>query len=218
MKNIDKWRETKWHLSKNGQLEPLGVNYFSEHVASLQAHAYMRLCDRFLGGRIADLGCGEVPMYMLYRAYDPNPLCVDWGESQHDTGHADLRIDLGKPWSPDDEVDTVCLWDVLEHLPNPRHVIWAARDMLKGGYLIGGVPFMYWLHEQPHDYARYTEHGLRHLFEEAGLHVDEITPYGDGRDVLIDVCQKLGVPVPTESVGGRAAKLPIGYTFACHAN
>jgi hypothetical protein len=44
--------------------------------------------------------------------------------------------------------------------------------------LILSAPFQFRLHEQPHDYYRYTSHGLRHLLDEAGLDVEEITQQG----------------------------------------
>jgi hypothetical protein len=40
------------------------------------------------------------------------------------------------------------------------------------------APFAFRLHEEPHDYFRYTSHGLRCLLEGAGLRVVEIRPYG----------------------------------------
>jgi len=39
------------------------------------------------------------------------------------------------------------------------------------------VPFLYWLHQEPHDYVRYTEHGMRQLLRDAFVDID-ITGYG----------------------------------------
>ncbi len=47
-----------------------------------------------------------------------------------------------------------------------------ARVLKPGGLLILLAPFQFRLHEQPHDYFRYSSHGLRHLCEEAGLDVE----------------------------------------------
>jgi hypothetical protein len=47
------------------------------------------------------------------------------------------------------------------------------------------------LHEEPHDYFRYTEHALTSLIESAGLVSVEIYPYGGGADVLIDMGNKI---------------------------
>ena len=37
--------------------------------------------------------------------------------------------------------------------------------------LILTAPFQFRLHEEPHDYFRYSPHGLRQLCEDAGLEV-----------------------------------------------
>jgi hypothetical protein len=74
------------------------------------------------------------------------------------------------------------------------------------------VPFYYWLHEEPHDYYRYTEHGLRFLIEGAGLGVAVLEPVGGAAEVLADVAGKHLAFVP--AVGGAAARL-LGR--ACYA-
>ena len=58
------------------------------------------------------------------------------------------------------------------------------------GKLILSVPFLYWLHEQPHDYYRYTEFALRRFCELAGLEILELSPYGGLPEVLVDLTSK----------------------------
>jgi len=38
------------------------------------------------------------------------------------------------------------------------------------------VPFMWWVHEAPHDYFRYTRYGLQYMFEKAGFTEVTVTP------------------------------------------
>jgi hypothetical protein len=52
------------------------------------------------------------------------------------------------------------------------------------------VPFLYWLHEQPHDYFRYTEHALKMLVERAGLRLVALEGLGGAPHVLADVAGK----------------------------
>ena len=40
------------------------------------------------------------------------------------------------------------------------------------------VPFLARLHEEPHDYFRYTRHGLRQLLNDGGFEIDAITETG----------------------------------------
>jgi SAM-dependent methyltransferase len=74
--------------------------------------------------------------------------------------------------------DTVLCFEVLEHLAAPERALGAMAEVLRpGGKLLVTVPHLSRLHEEPHDYFRYTGYGLRALTERAGLEVLEITPY-----------------------------------------
>jgi hypothetical protein len=52
------------------------------------------------------------------------------------------------------------------------------------------TPFLYWLHEKPHDYFRLTEFALRRFCDEAGLEVVSLDTYGGAPDVVIDIVAK----------------------------
>lgn len=65
----------------------------------------------------------------------------------------------------DSTVDAVFCLEVLEHVARPDAAAAAIRRVLRpGGLLVGSTPFLLGIHDQPHDYYRYTSHGLRHLF------------------------------------------------------
>ena len=65
----------------------------------------------------------------------------------------------------DQEFDVVVCANVLEHLREPQLAVDAiARALRPGGIALVTVPMMYPLHDEPSDYWRITEHGLRHLF------------------------------------------------------
>lgn len=52
------------------------------------------------------------------------------------------------------------------------------RVLKKDGYLILTVPKIGELHEEPHDYYRYTKYGLRYLAEKCGFEIKYIKPRG----------------------------------------
>ena len=52
------------------------------------------------------------------------------------------------------------------------------------------VPFFYWLHEQPHDYYRFTEFGLRKLLESVGLTITLLEPMGGVPEIMADMFAK----------------------------
>ncbi len=75
--------------------------------------------------------------------------------------------------------DSVVLLDVLEHLSAPSDAMAEAHRVLKpGGVLVMQVPFLYPLHDQPHDFQRWTEHGLRALFGTHHFSIDSMTRHG----------------------------------------
>jgi SAM-dependent methyltransferase len=68
---------------------------------------------------------------------------------------------------------------VLEHTPNPAELVKEmARVLADDGRLILSAPFQFRLHEEPHDYFRYSPHGLRALCNDAGLEIVDVHPMG----------------------------------------
>lgn len=75
------------------------------------------------------------------------------------------------------QYDTVLCSEVLEHLPRPEAALAEIFRVLRpNGHLLLTVPFLSRLHEEPSDYFRYTEHGLREMLARQGFEVEEITP------------------------------------------
>ncbi len=58
----------------------------------------------------------------------------------------------------------------IEHLPEPGCALAElARTLEPGGLLLIAAPHEWEVHQSPHDYFRYTRHGLGYLLEKAGL-------------------------------------------------
>jgi SAM-dependent methyltransferase len=78
-----------------------------------------------------------------------------------------------------DGFDAVLATQVLEHLREPGRFLAEVRQVLRpGGTLWLTAPMTFREHQAPHDYWRFTSHGLRHLLETAGLRVVSIEPQG----------------------------------------
>ena len=83
----------------------------------------------------------------------------------------------------DASFDTILLLDVLEHVAYPESVLAeAARVMRRGGRLLLTIPFAYPMHDVPHDFQRFTEHGLAHRIRECGLHATVIHEVGNASE------------------------------------
>lgn len=76
-----------------------------------------------------------------------------------------------------DSVDAIACLEVLEHVERPERVISEAGRVLRpGGLYIVSTPFIYPMHDRPMDFRRYSPHGLRLAFSDAGLEVVAIRP------------------------------------------
>ena len=67
----------------------------------------------------------------------------------------------------------------LEHVREPARVLAEiARALEPGGRLLLVAPHEWEVHQAPHDYYRYTRHGLEYLLEKAGLGAVSVRPVG----------------------------------------
>lgn len=66
---------------------------------------------------------------------------------------------------------------MLEHLREPGKALREiARVMRPQGGVLLSMPFLYPIHDAPHDYQRYTAHGLEREMRAAGLRIDFLQP------------------------------------------
>ncbi len=195
MKNPERWRPTKFVMqgqSLRASREATAVSPGSRFVADLLAARYQALLDGHARGRLVDLGAGSAPLYGVYRELVDTVTCVDWPESAHLGEHIDVYADLDSrlPLNAD-SYDTVLLTDVLEHVYRPHQLLREiARILSPGGKLLLAVPFFYWIHEAPHDYARYTGFMLRRLCDDSGLSVQLLEETGGSPEIVLDMLGK----------------------------
>jgi len=135
-------------------------------------------------GRLLDVGCGDKPYEAIFRPHVREYVGVEHADtfgltSASHRGKADLLYEGDRLPFPDASFDTVLSVQVLEHTPDPAALVAEmARVLRPDGVLILSAPFSFRLHEEPHDYYRFTVHGLRDLCERANLVIDEILPHG----------------------------------------
>jgi SAM-dependent methyltransferase len=82
--------------------------------------------------------------------------------------------------------DVIVLSEVLEHVHSPHLAIRNIHGVLRDdGRLILTVPFIFPIHERPHDYFRYTRYGLEFLLREfKDVHISERNSWAEAVNVL----------------------------------
>lgn len=202
MRNSDKWRPSKYQIVKGSLRASRDTEYVSVSsrlCIELIAKFYSSHIPKYLKGTLVDLGCGKVPLYEFYKDHVRETICIDWGNSFHSNRHLDIEQDLNKPILLEDNFcDSIILSDVLEHIREPKSLFSEMYRILKpDGKVLMNVPFLYWIHEQPYDYYRYTEFALEYMAKESGFKVEKLEAYGGVVETLIDTVSKqiIGIKV-----------------------
>jgi SAM-dependent methyltransferase len=129
-------------------------------------------------GRLLDYGCGNKPYRTFFAGRVSCHTGVDVEQNKEGTVEHVVAPGGRLPLA-DASFDTVLSTQVLEHVAEPdAYLAEVARVLAPGGHLILTCPGSYMLHEEPHDYFRYTEYGLRHLAQKHGFDVVRIDPAG----------------------------------------
>ena len=146
---------------------PFSVNWLvhklnRQHIAAaLRDHA---------GGRLLDVGCGCRPYAALLNAHARSCTGLESDRRRYARVPPDVWGSAASLPCKDSSFDTVFSSQVLEHVPEPARMISEMGRVLRpGGLLILTAPHIWGIHEEPHDYFRFTRYGLDHLTRKAGL-------------------------------------------------
>jgi SAM-dependent methyltransferase len=131
------------------------------------------------GARVLDAGAGEGPYRELFRHVRYVALDDRRGDRRWDYGGLDVVGDLLRMPLRAGSVDAVLCTETLEHLTDPGPFLCeVARVLRRGGRLHLTAPLQFREHQEPHDYFRFTRHGVRLLLERAALRPASIEPEG----------------------------------------
>jgi len=129
--------------------------------------------------RVLDAGAGERvhAKYFLGRHYVAVDLGV--GDTSWDYGKLDAIADLTALPFREASFDACINIVTLEHVQEPACALLEIERALKpGGLLLLIVPHEWEVHQSPHDYYRYTRHGVAYLLHKAGFPEFDIQPVG----------------------------------------
>lgn len=131
-----------------------------------------------------DLACGNSPL----KDYLPNRIGCDIVDGVGVDVVADAHtLPFGSGY-----FDRIICLEALEHFHTPSKVVAEIGRVLKPrGKLIMTFPFCYPVHEAPNDFQRYSEYGVRKLFEEDFL-IDSVTPVFSEMQSMAILLQRIG--------------------------
>lgn len=132
-----------------------------------------------LTGRTLDVG-GTYPRASHYRFIEVRAASIiDVNLSADTNPHVVARAEH-LPFEAN-TFDVVLAFNLVEHLARPRLFYHEARRVLRpGGTFLGTVPFLVPVHDDPFDYARYTDQMLLGEVEAAGFCSVAVTAVGSG--------------------------------------
>lgn len=133
------------------------------------------LLKKWMQGRCLDAGAGKMVFAAPLRKIVSEYYAMDLKPR---VGLQVVGSVLQTPWR-DEVFDSVLCTQVLEHVPEPETALREFYRCLKPeGVLILSVPHLAYLHNEPHDYFRFTHYALRFLLERIGFTNVEVYPAG----------------------------------------
>lgn len=197
-----------WHTLKNSSNQAtLTLLHQGRYWQSSNALIFLRqLVSDYLehvqpGGVVLDIGSGHQPYRQLVAEAKLRYLPMDMYPR---TDKLAFVGDVQAMPCAQDSVDGILCLQVLEHVPQPFEAIrQLARVVKPGGIVILSLPHLAYLHNQPHDYYRFTHHGIRVLSQSAGLTVEGVEPLGGLFCFLGYLRSSLLLPIMTLPLVGR---------------
>lgn len=162
---------------------------FEDYIARFAADLAGRVLPQ---ERILDAGAGESRFRPLFAHTGYVGIDATVGDKSWDYSEIDTVGDLCRIPFRAAAFDHVLCLVVLEHTQEPWAVLQEFNRVLRAGgevHLI--VPLMWEEHQKPHDYFRFTSHGMAYLLERANFQAERIEPIGGFFWVLARRCVNL---------------------------
>ena len=162
------------------------------------------------GDVVLDAGAGEC-RYAPFFAHARYITCdFGKGDPEWDYSRLGFLTDLESLPLPSCSVDLVINTSVMEHVQRPEHVMRELWRVLRwGGTLRIYTPFLYPMHQRPHDYYRPTCHAWEALCAAAGFRRWEVMPASSDfyavHHWFFEVCRRAAEKLPSELVQHAAA-------------
>ena len=159
---------------------PSALRNYVLHFEGLIEKAIVRFAAKLpAGARVLDAGAGESRHAANFANQQYVAVDLAVGDVAWDYRKLDCIADLTSLPFASASFDALLNIVTLEHLRDPAQAIREmARVLRPGASVLIAAPHEWEVHQSPHDYFRYTRHGLAHLLEAGGFSDIEIVPAG----------------------------------------
>lgn len=125
-----------------------------------------------MNGKMLDFGCGNKPYRHLFTVEQYIGIDIENEAHSHEGEPVDVIYDGKTIPFENNFFDCAFASEVFEHVFNLDEVLVEIRRVIrKDGVLLITIPFVWYQHEKPNDFARYTEFGIRHILSKNGFEV-----------------------------------------------
>ena len=184
---------------------PFEVNNLDRYIVRTSIKSALVKTLPVLKGRLLDIGCGKMPYRDMvlrdsqvkeYVGLDIASAIVYDKKTKPDLTWDGITMPIA-----DTSFDCAFGTEVLEHCPDPEITMRETlRVLKKDGVFFFTVPFLWNLHEVPHDEYRYTPFALERIFGECDLQDVTIFPHG-GWDMAM--AQMIGMWIVATKRGAK---------------
>lgn len=133
-------------------------------------------------GTLLDIGCGEMPYkeHILQNSSVEKYIGMDFVSGKYaDLKKPDMAWDGNKIPLERSSIDCAIATELFEHVPSLEKLLLEIKRVLKPeGTLFFTVPFLWPLHDMPHDEFRYTPFSLKRLLVNSGFDNIDIKAQG----------------------------------------
>lgn len=165
----------------NKEANKFSIDWAATHsyiAAALQLDAVIS-ASKYAKGKLLDVGCGNKPFLHVFNDKVESYTGIEVPSTLHMNNEIDIFSSGESIPFKDKSFDTILTSSVLEHVKEPQKMFNEMyRVLKKNSCLILTTPCQYGLHEQPHDYFRYTKYSLRLMAEKSGFKIVFIKPIG----------------------------------------
>jgi len=144
---------------------------FPRHIGHIYMRKGVKRAAAYAHGILIDIGCGHRPYESFFKDRVKKHFGADWPVSK-EKARQDITCDASALPFQNKAAETVLSTELMEHLEDPNNFLdEVARILRPGGHLLLSVPFLEPSHEEPRDFYRFTEYGLRNLLDRHGFEV-----------------------------------------------